>query len=118
MPISPSLRGLSQAAGAGFDPASDPLGIALQGRARDARQQQQLADPQSMTMGPLPDPQWDGFFQAVHESNGGAPTTFAGPKGPALGYDTNNGMMGAGTETYGPRGMAWNTNATGKRSVK
>lgn len=120
MPISPSLRGLSQAVSTGptgFDPATDPLGIALQGRARDARQQQELANPKMMTAGPLPDPQWEGFFQAVHEAGDGRPTTYAGSTGEDLGYDTNNGTTDAGTELYGPRGMTWNRTSPA-RSVK
>ena len=54
-------------------------------------------------MGPLPDPRWDGFLQALHEAGGGRPVNLAGSAGPDLGYDTNDGT--AGSETYGSRGM-------------
>jgi hypothetical protein len=55
-----------------FDPNTDPLGIALKGRARDARQAQMTNDPsgQQFMSGPLPDPNWDAWFQAVQESAG------------------------------------------------
>lgn len=52
----------------GFNPAEDPLGIAVQGRAQAARQSRHLnEDWGHPTFGPLPDPKWDGFFQAMKE---------------------------------------------------
>lgn len=51
----------------GFNAADDPLGIAVQGRAQQARQAQHLQDWGHPTFGPLPDPKWDGFFQAMGE---------------------------------------------------
>lgn len=98
--MSTSLQGLKQAM---FDPRTDPLGIAVQGRARAEDFQDQLQHPNPI--GPLKDPRWEGFFQAVNESAGGKPVDYAGSSGPDLGFDTNNGTMGAGTETYGPRGL-------------
>lgn len=50
-----------------FNAADDPLGIAVQGRAQQARQAQHLKDWGHPTFGPLPDPKWDGFFQAMGE---------------------------------------------------
>lgn len=50
-----------------FNAADDPLGIAVQGRAQAARQKQHLDDWGHPTFGPLPDPKWDGFFQAMGE---------------------------------------------------
>jgi hypothetical protein len=46
----------------------DPLGIAVMQRAKAARFQYNLQNPMAMTAGPLPDPRWDGFFQAVEEN--------------------------------------------------
>lgn len=59
--------------------------------------------PMSMSAGPLPDPRWDAYFQAVSEAAGGRPVTYAGSAGPDLGVDTNDGSMGAGFESYGRR---------------
>lgn len=107
--MSTSLRGLSQAIqgpyGPGFDASTDPLGIAVQQRARDRRIADMTANPMAHVLGPLPDPRWEGYFQAVDETAGGKPVDFAGSDGPDLGFDTNNGTMGAGTEIYGPRGL-------------
>lgn len=59
-----------------WDPQSDPLGNALKGRARDFRFNLAAEGLQS-PIGPLPDPQWDGFFQAVNESAGGKRVRYA-----------------------------------------
>jgi hypothetical protein len=53
-----------------FDPQSDPLGLGLQARARENRFRLAAAGRLS-PIGPLPDPQWEGFFQAVSEANPG-----------------------------------------------
>lgn len=50
----------------------DPLGIALKGRAQQSRADQHLAEMDGninarMIGGPLPDPAWDGLFQALAE---------------------------------------------------
>lgn len=113
-----SLRGLTQAMGpAGPNP--DPLSIGLLQRAQatnqanaqsqyasdygtDGGQASELAQSVHM-MGPLHDPQWDGFLQALHDAGGGKPVNVAGSAGPNLGYDTNDGT--AGSETYGSRGV-------------
>lgn len=113
--MSTSLRGLQQAIGpfdapqqsGGFDPSTDPLGLDLQQRARANRFQYALQNPMAASAGPLPDPHWDAFFQAVNEAGGGRPVDYAGSAGGQLGYDTNNGTMGAGTELYGPKGLKY-----------
>lgn len=52
-----------------FDSATDPLGIALKSRASQSRQNYALNEGWGHPMfGPLPDPQWDGFFQSLAES--------------------------------------------------
>lgn len=61
-----------------FNPQDDPLGLGLKARAREHRWADMMANPQSQLMGPLPDEQWDAFFQAVRESGGGKPVSFAG----------------------------------------
>ena len=116
--MSTSLRGLQQAIGPAA-PNPDPLGIGLMQRAQasnTANAQNQYATDYGTNgetpdvlaqsvhmMGPLHDPQWDGFFQALSEAGAGKPVNVAGSAGPDLGYDTNDGS--AGTETYGTRGM-------------
>lgn len=51
-------------------PGDDSLGIALQQRAAASRQQQHLTtDWNHPTFGPLPDPKWDGLFQAMDEQH-------------------------------------------------
>jgi hypothetical protein len=123
-----SMAGLSRAvmppSGGPFDPATDPDGTALMQRAAAARQADHLSQMgldyglsgpgggvgqvlgQAVhQMGPLPDPRWDGYFEAVNEAAGGKPVSFAGSSGPDLGYDTNNGTFLAGAETYGPKGL-------------
>lgn len=51
----------------GNNSGDDPLGIAVQGRAQAARQTQHLQDWGHPSFGPLPDPKWDGLFQAMGE---------------------------------------------------
>lgn len=93
-----------------FDPTTDPLGIAVQGRARQARFQQAVhgVAPQ----GPLPDPRWDGYFQAAGEAGGGRNVSFD-PSGSGLANDVrpDHGMVsgplgyfGAGTGGQQPTG--------------
>lgn len=75
-----------------FDPVTDPLGISLKERARQQRQlregvgalqrgQRELQAPGmglygplhsslgTPLSGPIPDPQWEGFFQALNEAD-------------------------------------------------
>jgi hypothetical protein len=54
----------------GFNPQDDPLGLAVSGRARERRLKMQMTGGGN-TIGPLPDPQWDAFFQAADEAGGG-----------------------------------------------
>lgn len=57
-----------------FDATTDPTGAAVQQRARDRRIQQMtdsVSHPLSIFNGPLPDPKWDGLFQAIDEAAGG-----------------------------------------------
>lgn len=63
-----------------FDPNSDPLGLGLQARARERRQSIQNLQPQNpgFMSGPLPDQNWDAFFQAVGEANPGKAVNFGG----------------------------------------
>jgi hypothetical protein len=63
-----------------FDPQDDPLGLGLKSRARERRQSQLTNNPAAQTYmsGPLPDQNWDAFFQAVDEANPGKPVKFAG----------------------------------------
>ena len=53
----------------------DPLGLAVKGRAREKRMSASL---QGLTQagGPLPDPNWDGYFEAVDEQAGGKPVRY------------------------------------------
>ena len=94
-----------------FNPVNDPLGqlIALQQQAQEKRFGAAVDNP-STQVGPLPDPNWDAYFGAVNNAADGKPVNFAGSSGPDLGYDTNNGTTGPGTEQYGPRGMQFNKN--------
>lgn len=91
------IQGLQQ-----FDPSSDPSGIALQQRAQARRQVDMNENPYAHMMGPLPDPQWDGYFQALGEAG---VDKLAGGASPAesrqlTGYNTNGAV---GTEEYGGR---------------
>ena len=144
MPISPSLQGLSRAVtpSIGTQPwnaTTDPLGVNIQNqgmrttqsydRSQAASDYGIVAPDQAMgqsigqavhQMGPLEDPQWAGFFQAVSDAGGGKSVSYAGssngdPNSNQLtGYDTNNGTVGAGTEVYGPRGMRLNKTLVAK----
>lgn len=113
-----SLRGLARAVDSDeqqvqpFDPSTDPLGVALKARAQQQRFTA-MANGTAPRQGPLPDPNWDAYFLAVQDAAGGRPVDFAGSAGRDLGYDTNNGTMGAGTEVYGPRGMTFNRRQRG-----
>ena len=50
-----------------FDSHSDPLGIGLKSRAKQTRRMQAVPHRRgSMTV--LPDPQWEGYFQALSEA--------------------------------------------------
>jgi hypothetical protein len=55
----------------------DPLGLGVKGRARERRL---TASLQGLTspIGPLPDQNWDGFFQAADEAAAGRHVRFAG----------------------------------------
>jgi hypothetical protein len=85
-----------------FDPQSDPLGLALMARARARRQAQQAVNPaaQAYASGPLPNENWDAFFQAVEEANPGKAVKFAGGTAPGsnqlVGFQPN-ALMGAGS---------------------
>ena len=61
-----------------FNPQDDPLGLGLQSRARAHRWADSIANPMSQTLGPLPDPMWDAYFQAVAEAAKGKKINFAG----------------------------------------
>ncbi len=65
-----------------FNAINDPLGqlINLQAKARQRRFSEAVANPMSQT-GPLPDPQWDAYFEAVDEANPGKTTKFTGGGG-------------------------------------
>lgn len=138
MPISPSLQGLSRAVtpSIGTQPwnaTTDPLGVNIQNQGMQTTQaydRSQAASDYGIVppdqamgqsigqsvhqMGPLEDPQWAGFFQAVSDASGGKPVNYAGSSGADLGYDTNNGTFNAGTETYGPKGMRLNKTLVAK----
>lgn len=59
-----------------FSPQSDPLGVGLQNRARQHRFELAAAGLES-PIGPLPDPQWDAYFQAIGEAANGKPVRYA-----------------------------------------
>lgn len=69
-----------------FNPQDDPLGLGLMQRARERRQAQLNNNPAAQTYmsGPLPDQNWDAFFQAVSESNPGKSINFAGGAAPEV----------------------------------
>lgn len=69
-----------------FDPQQDPLGLGLMARARARRTQMQNTNPalQGYMSGPLPDDNWDAFFQAVGEESGGKKVNFAGGPSPEV----------------------------------
>ncbi len=59
-----------------FSPENDPLGLEAKQRAR-MRRFQLAAEGRSSPIGPLPDPNWDGYFEAVGEAGGGQRMKFA-----------------------------------------
>jgi|ERR1035437_3667423 hypothetical protein len=79
-----------------FDPSTDPLGIGLKQRAVANQQPYQ-------GFGPLPDPQWQGYFQAINEAG---VDKFAGAN--PVGTNQLTGFQAptdfSGTETYGRNG--------------
>lgn len=86
-----------------FTPQDDPLGLGLKQRARAHRQSYEMLNPQNPAFmsGPLPDQDWDAFFQAVGESNPGKNIGFAGDESPAgstqlTGFRPNH-LIGDGT---------------------
>lgn len=78
-----------------FDPSTDPLGIAVRQRAAQQRWQN-IYNGLNPTTGPLPDPQWEGYFQATSEAADGKPVKWgngsAGTANPETGLDANNPM--------------------------
>lgn len=83
-----------------FDPTTDPLGLGLQARARD-RRWQDVVKGNVNPIGPLPDPQWDAFFQAVKESNPGKRMVFQGGARPMVEPTDDPGMAFArGTRQF------------------
>ena len=97
-----AMRGLYEA-GPQFDPATDPLGIGVQSRGMDSRFQYNIDHPGSSLFGPLPDPRWEGFFQALKEAgveNLVGPEDKPGESHQLRGTPTS---FGAGGEEYGPR---------------
>lgn len=112
-----SMRGLSQAIGQPFDSSTDPLGISLMQRAQ--ANQQAGAQAQTATdygsnnvlaqgvhmMGPLPDPRWEGFLQALTDAGGGAPMKLRGQ----IGNDPSNDVtMDPVTMADAPLGQVQN----------
>lgn len=85
-----------------FDPTTDPLGLGLKARARERRQSLQSLNPQNPAFmsGPLPDENWDAFFQATDEAADGKPVSFAGGTAPGsnqlVGFQPNS-LTGEGT---------------------
>lgn len=55
---------------------ADPLGVAVKGRAREKRLAASLQGLLPVG-GPLPDPNWEGYFQSVDEAAKGKPVKFA-----------------------------------------
>ena len=77
-----------------FDPSTDPLGIGLKQRA--AVNQQPYPG-----FGPLPDPQWEGFFQAMNEAGVDKIGGGQSPAGSNQLTGTQTPTDFSGTETYG-----------------
>ena len=50
-----------------FDSHSDPLGIGIKSRAKQTRRMQAVPHRRG-SMNVLPDPQWEGYFQALREA--------------------------------------------------
>lgn len=55
--------------------AYDPSGIDQMTRARERRFKYQVGNPNA-PIGPLPDPRWEGYFQAVEDATGGRRARF------------------------------------------
>ncbi len=99
------MRGLQNAAPRFGQGTDDPLGIALQARARAER-------PQYPGFGPLPNPQWEGFTQALNEAGVDRidPRGFGSPDAniandPTSTFNTQGGPFGAfGAGTGGIEG--------------
>lgn len=72
-----------------FDPQADPLGIAVQQRAQQQRWQNIYKGLNPVT-GPLPDPQWEGYFQATQEAAGDKPVKWG--NGSPASADPYHGM--------------------------
>ena len=106
-----SLNGLQSAEveGGGFDPSTDPLGVALQGRAMQHRaqyvQQEQQKDPYR-NPGPLVSPAWEGFQQALAER--GVDRIAGGPSAPG-----SNQLRGQSVQP-GQRSLTTYGNAAGQ----
>lgn len=68
-----------------FDAQDDPLGLGLKQRARERRASLQNMNPQALSYmsGPLPDENWDAYFQAVDEAAGGRKVNFSGGTDPS-----------------------------------
>jgi hypothetical protein len=85
-----------------FDSQDDPLGLGLKQRARARRQSLEALNPQAAgyMSGPLPDENWDAFFQAVDEAAGDKPVGFAGGTAPGSNQLVGiapNALVGEGT---------------------
>lgn len=86
--MSTSLRGLAQAMGMNpqgepapvFDPNTDPLGVGLMARARQHQFEDTVANPMNHVVGPLPDPKWDAYFEALRGVVQGRNVKIAGPR--------------------------------------
>lgn len=52
----------------GYSPHEDPLGVGLKSRAKQSRWRNR-DQTRGRNLGPLSDPQWDAFFQAMDEQN-------------------------------------------------
>lgn len=91
-----------------FDPNTDPLGLGLKARARERRQSLQTLQPQTpgFLSGPLPDENWDAFFQATGEAANGKPVKFGGgsdassPVGTGIDADTAGTRFAASSKQF------------------
>ena len=102
------IQGLQQA----FNPQDDPLGVALQQRAKATNFQNRLANPMA-TIGHLFDPQWDTFFQAVSEAGGGRPV-----KMNMGGYDTTPNIANDPNSTFNTTGGPFGSFGAGTGGVE
>lgn len=85
----------------------DPTGISQMMRAKDHRFQYTVAHPTD-AIGPLPDPRWEGYFQALDDAGvqgiQGAPSTYNQSLPPEMQSNQLTGapmQFSAGTELYG-----------------